>query len=148
MALLILRLVFLMMAVTLGFHLASSDLVRGTFWWLPWLSFLGTLLAAVGVLAADMATKHKRLDTITAVYFGTMVGLFLTYVFQIALAPILPSGASFLSDWVRLAMATVVCYSCITVLVQTKDDFRFIIPYVEFAKQIKGLKPLCSTPAS
>jgi uncharacterized protein YacL len=26
-------------------------------------------------------------------------------------------------------------------LIQTKDDFRFIIPYVEFAKEIKGLKP-------
>jgi uncharacterized protein YacL len=27
-------------------------------------------------------------------------------------------------------------------LLQTKNDFRFIIPYVEFAKEIKGLKPL------
>src|SRR5207253_10254617 len=27
-------------------------------------------------------------------------------------------------------------------LLQTKDDFRFIIPYVEFSKQIKGSKPL------
>jgi uncharacterized protein YacL len=26
-------------------------------------------------------------------------------------------------------------------LIQTKDDFRFIIPYVEFAKEVKGLKP-------
>ena len=26
-------------------------------------------------------------------------------------------------------------------LMQTKDDFRFIIPYVEFAKEVKGLKP-------
>ena len=24
---------------------------------------------------------------------------------------------------------------------QTKDDFRFVIPYVEFAKEVKGLKP-------
>ena len=24
---------------------------------------------------------------------------------------------------------------------QTKNDFRFIIPYVEFAKEVKGLKP-------
>jgi uncharacterized protein YacL len=24
---------------------------------------------------------------------------------------------------------------------QTKDDFRFIIPYVEFAKEVKGVKP-------
>jgi uncharacterized protein YacL len=42
---------------------------------------------------------------------------------------------------VQLALATVVCYSCISVLLQTKDDFRFIIPYVEFAKETKGLKP-------
>src|SRR5436190_7982132 len=27
-------------------------------------------------------------------------------------------------------------------LLQTKDEFRFIIPYVEFAKQVKGVKPL------
>src|SRR5205085_9642026 len=25
---------------------------------------------------------------------------------------------------------------------QTKDEFRFIIPYVEFSKQVKGSKPL------
>jgi uncharacterized protein YacL len=33
------------------------------------------------------------------------------------------------------------CYSCISVLLQTKDDFRFIIPYVEFAREVKGRKP-------
>ena len=35
----------------------------------------------------------------------------------------------------------VLCYVCISLLMQTKDDFRFIIPYVEFAKEVKGLKP-------
>jgi uncharacterized protein YacL len=40
-----------------------------------------------------------------------------------------------------MGLATIVCYSCISVLLQTKDDFRFIIPYVEFAKEVKGLKP-------
>ena len=33
------------------------------------------------------------------------------------------------------------CYSCISLVLQTKDDFRFIIPYVEFSKEVKGLKP-------
>src|SRR5690606_21367712 len=28
-----------------------------------------------------------------------------------------------------------------SLLMQTKDDFRFIIPYVEFAKEIKGARP-------
>jgi uncharacterized protein YacL len=34
------------------------------------------------------------------------------------------------------------CYVCISTLLQTKDEFRFIIPYVEFSRQVKGSKPL------
>jgi uncharacterized protein YacL len=34
------------------------------------------------------------------------------------------------------------CYLSVSTLLQTKDEFRFIIPYVEFSKQIKGAKPL------
>jgi uncharacterized protein YacL len=30
----------------------------------------------------------------------------------------------------------------VSTLIQTKDEFRFIIPYVEFSKQIKGSRPL------
>jgi hypothetical protein len=40
-----------------------------------------------------------------------------------------------------LVLGTVLCYTCISLLLQTKDDFRFIIPYVEFVKEVKGLKP-------
>jgi uncharacterized protein YacL len=141
MALLILRCVFLMLAITLGFQLLQTDSLRSENPWLPWLAFLGVLLVAVGVLVADANIRRKKLDTITAVYFGLLIGLFLTYVLQIALQPLLPVRPLWLADWIRLALATVVCYSCVSVLLQTKDDFRFIIPYVEFAKEIKGLKP-------
>jgi uncharacterized protein YacL len=34
------------------------------------------------------------------------------------------------------------CYACVSLLLQTKDDFRFVIPYVEFARDFKGIKPL------
>jgi uncharacterized protein YacL len=142
MALVILRCVFLMVAVALGFQLLGSPLFVGEHQWLPWAGFLGVMFVAIAVLIADIAIRRKRLDTITAVYFGTIIGLFLTYVFQLALTPILPTGHSFLSDWLKIALATIVCYSCISILLQTKDDFRFIIPYVEFAKEVKGLKPL------
>ena len=42
---------------------------------------------------------------------------------------------------VQLVIGLVLCYVCISLLMQTKNDFRFIIPYVEFAKEVKGLKP-------
>src|ERR1700759_92961 len=141
MALVILRCVFLAVAIALGFQLLSSDILSGENRFLPWIAFLCVMLGAAAVLMADIGIRRKRLDTITAVYFGTIIGLFLTYVFQLALTPILPSSHNWLSNWMSLALATVVCYSCISVLLQTKDDFRFIIPYVEFAKEVKGLKP-------
>ncbi len=141
MALVILRCVFLMLAITLGFRLLQTDVLRSENAWLPWLGFWGVLVVAVGVLLGDVLIRRKRLDTITAFYFGMLIGLILTYVLQIALTPIMPTEPEWLADWLKLAMATVVCYSCISVLLQTKDDFRFIIPYVEFAKEIKGLKP-------
>jgi uncharacterized protein YacL len=43
---------------------------------------------------------------------------------------------------IRLILTLICCYICISLLLQTKDEFRFIIPYVEFSKQIKGGKPL------
>ncbi len=85
-----------------------------------------------------MFTK-KRIDTISAVYFGLLIGLLLTYVFGIALNPLLEDSEY--RGFIQLAMGTVLSYTCISLLIQTKDDFRFIIPYVEFAKDVKGLKP-------
>jgi len=141
MALVIVRCVFLALAIALGFRLAQSPILEGSYGWLTWVAFFGVLVAAIAVLAADVSIRRKRLDTITAVYFGTIIGLFLTYILQLALSPLMPAGNPWLEEWIQLALATVVCYSCISVLLQTKDDFRFIIPYVEFSKEVKGLKP-------
>jgi uncharacterized protein YacL len=35
-----------------------------------------------------------------------------------------------------------ICYLTISIVMRTKDDVRFVIPYVEFAKQTKGARPL------
>src|SRR5262252_4742536 len=141
MALIILRCVFFAVAIALGFRLSTSTLLQGHSGFLTWLSFLGVLLLAGGVVFGDVAIRSKRLTTITAIYFGTFIGLVLTYVFQLALSPLLPQDNPEAIAMVQLGLAMIVCYSCISILLQTQDDFRFIIPYVEFAKEVKGLKP-------
>lgn len=141
MALIILRCVFLMLAITLGFRLLQNDVFASENSWLPWLGFFGFLSIAAAVLVGDTMIPRKRLGTVTAFFFGLLIGLFLSYVLQIALSPLMPEQPQWLADWIKLALATIVCYSCISILLQTQDDFRFIIPYVEFVKEIKGLKP-------
>jgi len=42
----------------------------------------------------------------------------------------------------KLLLFLIMPYICISLLLQTKDDFRFVIPYVEFAKEVKGGRPL------
>lgn len=42
----------------------------------------------------------------------------------------------------KVLLGIVCCYFCVSFVMQTKDDIRFVIPYVEFARQIKGQHPI------
>lgn len=140
MALVILRVVFVLVAAGVGVRMVRSGTLPHDPTWLPWVVFGGVMALALGVIIGDSLLRRKRIDTLSAVYFGLIVGLFLTYVLRIALAPILPQKEE-QAQWVQLVLGMILCYACISMLLQTKDDFRFVIPYVEFAKEVKGLKP-------
>ena len=142
MDLIILRCVFLLCAggvsaiINASLNTASSNEA------MPWLVFTGVMALAVVVVIGDIYAPRKRIDTITSVYFGVLVGVLLTYVFSIALAPLLQQTFNAPPLTVQLVIALVLCYVCTSVLLQTKDDFRFLIPYVEFVREVKGFKPL------
>jgi len=42
---------------------------------------------------------------------------------------------------IKLMIGVICCYLTTSFILQTKDDVRFVIPYVEFAKQTKGARP-------
>ena len=148
MALIVLRSVFVMVAIGLVVVIITSGLLPSDMpSWLPWVIFVSVLLLAGGVIVGDVLTPRKKLDTISAVYFGLIVGLFLAYVAGLAISPLFPSrpGGDMqgdrIKDIVQTVFAAVLCYMCISFLLQTKDDFRFVIPYVEFSKEVKGRRP-------
>ncbi len=142
MALIVLRCIFILVVAGLGVSLTNTAQVASGEGWIPWAVFGSVMAVATLVVVGDIFLRRKKLDVISAVYFGMIVGLFLSYVLKLALIPILPDDPKHpWSSWVPLMMGVVLCYTCISLLLQTKDDFRFIIPYVEFAKEVKGLKP-------
>ena len=106
---------------------------------------LGTLLIVVAtiIVVLDILVRRKPVEIISCTYFGLIVGLFLTYIIGTAIDPVLTfSDNDQLRGILRVSIAIPLCYICISVLLQTNHDFRFIIPYVEFAKNYKGLQPL------
>jgi uncharacterized protein YacL len=140
-ALVVLRSIFVMVALGFAVGLINSGVLPTEPLWIPWLVITASILLAAGVIAIDLAARRKHLETISAVYFGLIVGMFLTYVLRLALNPLLANVRHEIVDWIGLSLGMVVCYTCISLLIQTKHDFRFIIPYVEFAKEVKGRAP-------
>ncbi len=43
---------------------------------------------------------------------------------------------------IKLLVGAFTIYLCVSFVMQTKNDFRFVIPYVEFSKQTKGVRPM------
>src|SRR5210317_1537270 len=96
----------------------------------------------LGAIAADLWIKRKDLTVITSIYFGLLIGVFLTYVAILALSPLLASfPTSPIVAWLPPILGMLLCYVSTSVLLQTRNDFRFIIPYVQFARDVRGLRP-------
>jgi uncharacterized protein YacL len=142
MVLWILRGIFLLAAVGVGFAVINAPGPDAPVFQSPWLVFVAIVTLAVGLIGFDAATPRKRIDIISCVYFGILIGLFLSLVVGFIIEPLMTQFqiTKYMYS-VQLVIGTMFCYFCISMLVQTRDDFRFIIPYVEFSKEVKGVKP-------
>jgi uncharacterized protein YacL len=43
---------------------------------------------------------------------------------------------------IKMLLGASAVFLCVTIVMQTKDDFRFVIPYVQFSRQTKGARPI------
>jgi uncharacterized protein YacL len=113
-----------------------------------WIAFLGILAIGLTIVLTDVLVRNKQITTISAIYFGLLLGLLLGNLFSTGLEPFIfqPGDNDPVTLYQRRGMALMItavcCYVTISTLLQTKDEFRFIIPYVEFSKQVKGGRPL------
>ncbi len=112
----------------------------------PLIAFLVLMSLVVGIIATDLLIRKKRIEEISAIYFGLLVGALLSYLFIQAIEPAF-NQANFRDgqayyNLTSMFMLLTIPYLSISFLLQTKDDFRFVIPYVEFSRELKGGRPL------
>lgn len=107
------------------------------------ITFLVVMFLTQAVTVIDILIRRKRIELISAIYFGLVIGVLLSFLLMLAITPIISSlGMSGWTPLVGVASTLILSYTSISFLLQTKDDFRFIIPYVEFARELKGGRPL------
>ncbi|RMH10866.1 MAG: PIN/TRAM domain-containing protein [Planctomycetota bacterium] len=103
------------------------------------------------VLLIDYLTPKKKISTLFSILIGLLgavaasiaAGFVIDLLLETwindansraAIAPIVST--------IKVLLGIILAYLAITTVLQTQDDFRLVIPYVEFAKQIRGIRPL------
>lgn len=113
-------------------------------WWIPVL----TALVLAGIfLAMDMLTPRKKISLVSGVVFGLMAGLMTAWVFSTVIDLVvqtwdLQESIGAFTTAIKVLMGVSLSYLGITMVLQTQDEFRLVIPYVEFAKEMRGPMPL------
>lgn len=142
MLLLIIRSLFFLtlaaVGIAMGLTLAGEAEIGGT--WQAALAIAGSMGVAAAVIILDVMYRRKDISVISAVFLGMIVGLLVATL----LGPVVKLYVESVETQgqVNLGIAVVGSYLAISFILQTKDDFRFIIPYIEFSKQAKGGRPL------
>jgi len=120
-------------------------------WTALWLVSGGIVLAVV-VLLIEWLMPRKGLRALGGLFFGLIVGMVIGYALSLVIDlialtmmpgdwPSQPTRDIFINTF-KMLIGLIACYFCISFVLQTKDDIRFIIPYVEFSKQSKGTRPI------
>ncbi|MHC4159297.1 MAG: TRAM domain-containing protein [Planctomycetota bacterium] len=142
------RAVFLIIIVSVLFiHISSPEISgesgRANFNAILW----SGLVLAVAAFIVDFFTPKKSLAALAGVFFGLLVGIFTSW----GLSPVVDMINDIYPFFrfsetavqaIKLMMGICICFLIISIVMRTKDDVRFVVPYVEFAKQTKGSRPL------
>ena len=120
---------------------------------LTWSSMAVALSLGVLAVCLDIIAPRRKLAVLSGILFGLVVGSVIAYGLGFAVQLIVDQTVTMLADYpgdarkaqmidfAKLIVAAVTCYLTISFTLQTKDDFRFIIPYVEFKKSARGARP-------
>ncbi|MHC4855971.1 MAG: PIN/TRAM domain-containing protein, partial [Planctomycetota bacterium] len=107
--------------------------------------FIVALSLTVLAIAVEWLTPKKSLFTLTGVFFGLLIGMFASWTLNRIVIMMNDLYWQLPEDTLQMGIWFVdlcICYLCISIVIRTKDDFRFLVPYVEFTRQTRGLRPL------
>lgn len=149
----IVRMVFcvLLLVVTLAYVLypdtrektaGGAERVFLDQWWVP---IAGTFLLGLVTLALDILTPTKKLATISGIFFGLLFGLVASVIVSLVFDLIGKSYEGVPPPYfpaLKILFGIVLCYLGISAVLQTQDDLRLVIPYVEFSRQLRGPRPM------
>src|SRR5687767_1676480 len=160
----ILRALFVLLMTAVGwFFLKHRAQPLGD---MSWLALLIAILLSITFIFIDVVSPRKKLAVFSGTILGLLVGLFVAYGLSFLVDMLVDQYVVRLPDivtpkeretlmerrealimFINVTIGMVCTYLAISFILQTKDDFRFIIPYVEFRKHLRGPRPILVDPS-
>ncbi|MBI4834610.1 MAG: PIN/TRAM domain-containing protein [Planctomycetes bacterium] len=143
----ILRAIFLIISGIIGWYIGSlfstgpADHATGYYGLI-----IGMVLAVLFVTGEVFFTR-RYIGTISVVMFGLVFGFIVSFLFIQALF-LLPWMQKLVTDtpnfkeWLSFAITFAVSFLSILAIIRSKDDFKFVIPFIELSKEGKGMSPI------
>jgi uncharacterized protein YacL len=140
-SLFVIRALFFICAVGTGSYIAR--VAGDAHLQLPYMAVAAAIAALV--ILSEVFFSKSPVAMVSAVVFGVTIGFLVAWLFT-GLIEIIVQNLTTLRPQdvsaIRLVLTLICVYYGITVILQTKDDFKFIIPYVEFSRELRGSRPL------
>lgn len=119
-------------------------------WLQPWQGSCAGAGAALALVMLEMAFTRRFVGIISVLMFGVVVGFVISHFFIAALY-LVPQVKGFNEDQkLTLEFGATILFTFISVItiLHAKDDFKFVVPFVEFSRQGKfGMSLLVDTSA-
>lgn len=99
-------------------------------------NILGFAIAVTIIAVEVKLQQHFRRLTLTVI-FGVFLGLLISYFVVSILESVISD--TYTVKTLDVLITIMICYVTVILVVETKDEFKFIIPYLEFRSVKKGI---------
>lgn len=127
----IVRGIFIVISALIGWYIGQS---YGTHWLHG--TSIGAAIATAFVLL-EAAFTRRFVTIISTVMFGCLVGFIVSFFFikTMYLIPSMDNLKVIDKNYMEFSMTFLCCFISIVTIIHSKDDFKFVIPFVELSRE-------------
>lgn len=141
----ILRVIFILISSIIGWHIGEPFSERGGYYGIIIAMGLSTIFSLM-----EIAFTRRYIAAVSVVMFGLVFGFIISFFFLQALFLLpwidqlvksTPDPDGF-EEWLTFSITFLFSFIAIIAIIRSKDDFKFVIPFVQLSRTEKGSRPL------
>jgi uncharacterized protein YacL len=108
----------------------------------PWIGLVAGSFSGIVFVLVELAFSRRLASVISTLMFGVVVGCLIAFFLNTVLDLVLPEMKPVARTFRNVSVTVVLSFLSVLTLLHLKDDFKFVIPFIELKREGKGVRPL------